>query len=407
MHGLTLYNSKYGNSIELVLVDSSDTRLHASIENDLVQKHRHLLNEDQALSINAFSLKEYSGDFKTSSFPFKLDILRTTRTKELTDFPDDVPEKYFIDFGDILDGKYERNLLIVGNVEEVKTKGKSNNSSKLQLILRDTNEVTFKCTLWGGSCKTYICSYHQEDAFGCGEISISNAFSATKILFDPNTEQADHFRNSLRSTRHSITQGAFKQISHGNSVDVRTEFFSRNPRKTLNGIDSSKNWYYWACKRCNLKVQEYGEFSDDDGSQPKYNYKILIFDQIVENLLGKSAENFMREYDELDHIPVYPELLDSIVGKRVLFKVTLKGKNNKFVNSPLVVDCVLEDEDMIDEWLANSSESLQLTSGEDCSESSFAEIQTPGSKNDNQAIVVEDQRSFLLQHLIFCTFEIE
>ncbi|KAL0846674.1 hypothetical protein Bca101_019920 [Brassica carinata] len=319
----TLYNSKSGNSIELVLVDLSGTRLHASIENDL-----------------------------TSSFPFKFAILRTTRTKELTNFPDDVPEKYFIDFGGILDEKYERNLLI-------------------------------------------------------GEISISNAFSATKILFDHNTEQADHFRNIFPSNRQSITQGAFKQISHGNSVDVRTEFFSRNPRKTLNGILESSS------------VQEYGEFSDDDGSQPKYNCKtcgdvnlvfpryflvvrahddtdqtrFLIFDQISENLLGKSAEDLMRKYDELDHIPVYPELLDSIVEKRVLFKVTLKVKNNKFVNSPLVVDCVLEDEDMIDEWLANSSESLQLTGGEDCSESSFAEIQTPGSKNDNQAIVVEDQRS--------------
>ncbi|KAL0876076.1 hypothetical protein Bca101_025781 [Brassica carinata] len=153
----TLYNSKSGNSIELVLVDP----LHASIENDLVQKHRHLLNEGQALSINAFSLKEYGGEFKTSSFPFKLAILKTTRTKELTDFPDHVPEKYFIDFGDILDGKYERNLLIdvigqiieVGNAEEVKTKGKSNNSSKLQLILRDTNEVTLKCTLWEDHAK--------------------------------------------------------------------------------------------------------------------------------------------------------------------------------------------------------------------------------------------------------------
>ncbi|KAL0802622.1 hypothetical protein Bca101_057798 [Brassica carinata] len=153
----TLFNSKSGNSIELVLVNS----LHASTENDLVQKHRHLLNEDQALPINAFSLKEYGGEFKTSSFSFKLAIMRTTRTKELTDFPDDVPEKYFIDFGDILDGKYERHLLIdvigqiieVGNVEEVKTKGKSNNSSKLQLILCDTNEVTLKCTLWGDHAK--------------------------------------------------------------------------------------------------------------------------------------------------------------------------------------------------------------------------------------------------------------
>ncbi|KAL0712880.1 hypothetical protein Bca4012_019858 [Brassica carinata] len=93
-----IINSKYNNYIELVLVDLSGTKLHASIENDLVQKHRHLLNEGQALSINVFSLKEYVGEFKTSSFAFKLDILRTTRTKELIDFPDDVPEKYFIDF---------------------------------------------------------------------------------------------------------------------------------------------------------------------------------------------------------------------------------------------------------------------------------------------------------------------
>ncbi|KAL0696327.1 hypothetical protein Bca4012_063507 [Brassica carinata] len=370
----TLYNSKSGNSIELVLVDSSGSRLHAFIENDLVQKHRHLLNKVQALSRNAFSLKEYGGEFKTSLFPFKLAILRTTRTKELADFPDDVPEIYFIDFGDILDGKYERSLLIdvigqiieVGNVEEVKTKGKSNNSSKLQLILRDTNEVTLKCTLWGNHAKrTFAHTTKKMDSVVVcvmrfmsvksykGEISISNAFNATKILFDPNTEQADNFINS-----------------------------------------------------CNHNVQEYGEFSDDDGSQPKYNCKtcgdvnlvfpryflvvrandytdqtrFLIFDQIAENLLGKSADNLMREYDELDHIPVYSELLDSIVGKRVLFKVTLKDENNKFVNSPLVVDCVLDDEDMIDEWPANSSESLQLTSGEDCSESSFAEIQTPKSK---------------------------
>ncbi|KAL0853751.1 hypothetical protein Bca101_058903 [Brassica carinata] len=66
----TLYNPKSGNSIELVLVDLSGTRLHASIENDLVQKHRHLLNEGQELSINTFSLKEYGGgeDCSESSF---------------------------------------------------------------------------------------------------------------------------------------------------------------------------------------------------------------------------------------------------------------------------------------------------------------------------------------------------
>ncbi|CAN7084625.1 unnamed protein product, partial [Brassica oleracea var. botrytis] len=89
----TLYKSRGGNSIELVLVDASvSTRLHASIENELVQKNKYLLNEGQALSINTFSLKEYGCEFRTSSFAYKLAILRTTRTKALTDISDDIPK---------------------------------------------------------------------------------------------------------------------------------------------------------------------------------------------------------------------------------------------------------------------------------------------------------------------------
>lgn len=74
------------------------------------------MNEDQALSINVFSLKEYGGEFRTSVFPYKLVILSKTKTKALTDFSDDVPEKYFTYFGKIFGGKYERNVIIGNNI---------------------------------------------------------------------------------------------------------------------------------------------------------------------------------------------------------------------------------------------------------------------------------------------------
>ncbi|KAH0884141.1 hypothetical protein HID58_060237, partial [Brassica napus] len=93
-------------------------------------KHKHLVNEDQALSINVFSLKEYGGEFRTSVFPYKLVILSKTKTKALTDFSDDVPETYFTYFGKIF-GDVIDQIIEVGNVEEVKTNGKPNNSSKL------------------------------------------------------------------------------------------------------------------------------------------------------------------------------------------------------------------------------------------------------------------------------------
>ncbi|KAF8089157.1 hypothetical protein N665_0516s0015, partial [Sinapis alba] len=137
-----------GNSTKLVFVDAYGTRLHASIENNLIQIHKHLLNEGHALSINTFSLKEYGGEIRNSLFPYKLAFLRKTRTKALTDFHDDVPEKYFTEFDEILYEKSKRNILIhiigqiieVGNVEEVKTKENLNNSSNLQVILCDTKK---------------------------------------------------------------------------------------------------------------------------------------------------------------------------------------------------------------------------------------------------------------------------
>lgn len=75
----------------LFLINKSIT-LHVSIENKVLQKHKHLLNDEQALSTNTFSLKKYGGKFRTSLFPHKLSILKTTRTKVLTNFPDFVPK---------------------------------------------------------------------------------------------------------------------------------------------------------------------------------------------------------------------------------------------------------------------------------------------------------------------------
>lgn len=54
---------------------------------------------------------------------------------------------------------------------------------------------------------------------------------------------------------------------------------------------------------------------------------------------------------QLDHIPIYAELPNSIVGKKISFNVSFKGDSTKFGYSPYVVDCYLDDQNIIDEWL--------------------------------------------------------
>ncbi|WZZ52457.1 hypothetical protein YC2023_052564 [Brassica napus] len=234
-------------------------------------------------------------------------------------------------------------IIEVSNVEEVKTKGKSNNSSKLQLILCDTR----------GNMQNEHLLIPPKDGCGCG---ICHAFYVCEIL---------------QSNHQMITQGAFNQISYGNSLDARSEFFPRNPRKNFSGILESTSRVVVLPSK-GLILPKIGIIGDEKPAILKFRNMVsfltkmvlrrstivrhvakfylvvrahydtdqtrfLIFDQIAETFLRKYANNLMREYNE----------------------------------------------------------SLQLTSAEDCSESSLADTQTPKSKNGNQKIDAEDQQSVL------------
>lgn len=126
---------------------------------------------------------------------------------------------------------------------------------------------------------------------------------------------------------------------------------------------------------------------------------------------------------QLDHLPVYSWVDWFRCWEENFFKVSLKDNNNKFGNSHYVVDCYLNDQDIIDELLEKSSwyydlyiyffiyqnnsycglifsdsvkflmQFLLLTSAEDFSKSSLADTRTPKSKNDSQKIDDRDQRS--------------
>ncbi|KAF2607222.1 hypothetical protein F2Q68_00044599 [Brassica cretica] len=98
------------------------------------------------------------------------------------------------------------------------TLNKSRGGNSIELVLVDAS-VTLKCTLWGEHAKrTFSHTTKKMDAVVVcvmcfmfvksykGEISISNAFSITKILFDPATEHVDNFRNMADFTRNILNE---------------------------------------------------------------------------------------------------------------------------------------------------------------------------------------------------------
>ncbi|XP_024009517.1 uncharacterized protein LOC112084581 isoform X2 [Eutrema salsugineum] len=354
----------------MVLVDEEGTRIHATVDEELIAKRKGILIEGKPLSINCFIIKEYY----------------------------DLPEKYLSDFKSIKEDKLDKNVLIdvigqivtIGSMEVIKTKGKSGISEKLMITFRDTNDVQLKCTLWGQYAKSiveytiaivvcvmrFVCIKEYK-----GDISISNAFNSTKILFDPDIKIVKDFREKLPKNNQMIVHAEQSySTSWGGAIDYREEFLGvKNRRRTIAGIrdtkvpgkivtcvtvkdvDTSKLWYYWACKPCNIKVLKHGIMSDDEDYDKRiplfsckncgdiYSYDIIVaryyivlfvtddsdvdvrflmFDDTAQRLLGHLAESIIEQYDE-DLPRGLPDGLKNLLTMRMLFKITISEEHTK------------------------------------------------------------------------------
>ncbi|XP_024006585.1 uncharacterized protein LOC112083088 [Eutrema salsugineum] len=447
----------------MVLVDEEGTRIHATVDEELIAKHKGIRIERKSLSINCFIIKEYYGDFRTTPLPYKIALCRTTRAKEINDFPSDLPEKYLSDFKSIKEDKLDKNALIdvigkivtVGSMEVIKTKEKSGISEKLMITLRDTNDVQLKCTLWGQYAKATFeyTDKHMAAIVVCvmrfvwikeykGDISISDAFNSTKILFDPDFKIMKDFREKLPKNNQIIVHVEQSySTSWGGAIDYREEFLGvKNRRRRIAGIrdtkvpckivtcimvkdvDISKLWYYWTCKPCNIKVLEHGIMSDDEDYDKRiplfsckncgdiYSYdtivasyyivlfvtddsdvdvRFLMFDDTAQRLLGHSAESIMEQNDEfIFNLPRgLPDGLTKLLTMRMLFKITVSEEHTKGSQSPYVVELWSQDVDIMTEWDSRSEQPLMLMSSDELENPSSGSSLTPSSKK-----IVESER---------------
>ncbi|XP_048613318.1 uncharacterized protein LOC125587180 [Brassica napus] len=138
-----LWRSKKIVSIEMVLEDATGTRIHASIDEDLIQIYEGKVSEGVAFFISNFTLVNYATEYRTNPFPYKLPFYRTTNITPCDDFPSCLPNKYLKNFSEIHYGILKNDVLIdvVGQIvqvcalTEIYAKGKQTN--KLNVILRD------------------------------------------------------------------------------------------------------------------------------------------------------------------------------------------------------------------------------------------------------------------------------
>ncbi|KAL0749111.1 hypothetical protein Bca101_031113 [Brassica carinata] len=87
------------------------TRIHASVELNLIKKYEDDLAEGDAKVIQLFKVNLVVGDYRTSILPF-FGFFQTTSLTNADDFQFEVPENYFADNNDILYEKLDNTYLV-------------------------------------------------------------------------------------------------------------------------------------------------------------------------------------------------------------------------------------------------------------------------------------------------------
>ncbi|KAH0942755.1 hypothetical protein HID58_002392 [Brassica napus] len=160
------------------------------------------LSKGGSFILSNFTIGDHTTEYKLNPLLFKINFYRTTKTTSCDDFPKKLPNNYFKYFKEILEHKYEKEVLIevIGEVVNVRTledlmaKGKS--STKLELTIRDINDTCLPCTLWSRYAKQ-VSYFFKSIAAACivcvarfvcvrelrGAVTVSNVFNATEIFF--------------------------------------------------------------------------------------------------------------------------------------------------------------------------------------------------------------------------------
>ncbi|KAL0733829.1 hypothetical protein Bca4012_010039 [Brassica carinata] len=382
------YNKESGNTIEMVFVDKKEIRIHASVGEQLIKKYDDKLHEGDAIVVQLFKVYDAVGEYRTTSHPYKIGFFPTTFVGKADEFPSEVPENY---------------------AKQVYDYSMSNMSAMIICFIRFCSVKEWK-----------------------GAYSISSGYNSTHILLNPTLELIEEFKACLPNDSLALTNNDSSQWSVGTSTSVRAKFFVHNERltireiidstlvgtfvtlDTIESIDPERGWQYLSCKYQNKKVMPTTNVDADN--RPLFfcktcdkehidvisRFKILVhvkddsgeanfllFDANAQLIVRHSAAEL---YDENEDEDFLPEAVSDLLGKRILFEISVDADDIKGKSSQYVVRMANDDREMIEEFAALPPKPvLMLQSSEDIFSGSAGFLGTPLPKRKSQ----EDQESTL------------
>ncbi|CAI9117332.1 OLC1v1018704C1 [Oldenlandia corymbosa var. corymbosa] len=303
-------NPNDNGSIEMVLMDHLRNKIHATVKKSLIGTFMGVISEGSFKAISHFGVATNSGNFRTTTHPYKINFLRTTQVRHCIDIGVSPYEFEFVSFSDLLDGKLDESCTIdiIGEVVAVG-----------DLITGDRNgkpsrrEVEITVTLWDdyaqnmtdyfagrpGGCVVMIVQFARIRPWR-GTNTVTNSLSLPdfsliqKLMKFWNISPGNHWMVNAYGTDDAIRAVPMRDVSYlstPSSISEPDDFLTLNPKKRIDdlqevdescvavvvasivSIESEYGWFYIACKKCNKKVNPTMEVGGlDGGGAPLQSY---------------------------------------------------------------------------------------------------------------------------------------
>ncbi|KAL3644380.1 hypothetical protein CASFOL_012312 [Castilleja foliolosa] len=273
-------------SLELVIHDEHGNRIHATMKASLYERIGQNLVEGSMYIIRNFIVIENRNAFKTTMHRYKICLYRLSKMTEFKDenFPSFMYN--FTDFGQLTAENHPNDSYLIGVIGRVVSYQKpleGLTKTRVQFRLQDTDNRQISCTLWNEYADDFlpilentqdkpvivIIQFARIQQFR-NEITISNTDRVTKVTVNEESEVFLDFMNRLSANE----TGDFKMLTNSD-YDIYEDFAKGKAKfrilqylndhpddayywvdATVVDIQTTKDWWYLACKKCAKKINE-------------------------------------------------------------------------------------------------------------------------------------------------------
>ncbi|XP_071688291.1 uncharacterized protein [Rutidosis leptorrhynchoides] len=369
--------------LDLIVSDEEGDRIGVTIKNFYKPKYEALLKIQHNYIIrNAFvGTNPFKGRTTHWNHESKLNINHETSVLPLPESEWNCENGFkFIPFDEILDETKTKEHVTTDVIERVSNyslekqyrDGDDLQSTYIVIELKDLNDNLLSCTLWGTSDQDcVILIVHSGRTKKHGDMTVRSDWNFTQVSLNADVEPVHVFRKRLleiHTTQDSQTSLAPTLTPPGKQLDGWFNQLSPG----LHAIQAQiivvlpdDEWSYIGCRKCHRIVKPIEPVGDQtldiDALLYKVNVRVedttdesngtaslTLFETQVLNIIGKSAYELHKSTPEGQD---QPDELDTLIGKKCIFKVEVSEYNLKQSNLIFTVKDASEGEAFVEKFV--------------------------------------------------------